>query len=176
MSETRGGRVRLVFRRSARVPFGTGRAMHDIADKTERGDPFVLYHPRAFLYLRQWLRALDGFVGHREVARVKQSLPTELLPLLEEMDALGALENAARHRPDPEGLRRHLHTWFDAFRTLKLIHAVRARLAPSLPWRRALFHASFFARREDAVTAAPEALRAALEAEEKTVFLAANPS
>jgi hypothetical protein len=38
---------------------------------------------------------------------------------------------------------RAFHTWFDAFRTLKLIHALRDGGIPSLPYPEALAEAPF---------------------------------
>ena len=38
---------------------------------------------------------------------------------------------------------RHFHDWFDGFRTLKLIHHVRDRVATSLPWQDAIRLAPF---------------------------------
>ena len=40
-------------------------------------------------------------------------------------------------------LRRRVHTWFDALRTLRFIHGMREACLPSVPWRLALASASF---------------------------------
>ena len=66
---------------------------------------------------------------------------------------LGSLEKHGRLRGDARGrssaratrptMLRHFHTWFDAFRTLKLVHALRDGGLPSLPWRQALAEAPF---------------------------------
>ena len=61
---------------------------------------------------------------------------------------------------------RHFHTWFDAFRTLKLIRALQAGGLAALPWREALAEAPFTglsASTQDD----PETLRAMLAGEER---------
>jgi hypothetical protein len=53
-------------------------------------------------------------------------------------------EAAARECKSVEARRRRVHSWFDAFRTLKFVHAVRDRCFPNVPWREALRDAPFF--------------------------------
>ena len=68
---------------------------------------------------------------------------------------------------------RAFHTWFDSFRTLKLIHALRDAGIPSLPYPEALAEAPFTglsgATEDDA-----EWVRHALAQQERT--LAASPT
>jgi hypothetical protein len=45
-----------------------------------------------------------------------------------------ALEHAFRQSGDLEQFTRQVHTWFDAFRTLKLIHALRDSELPSISY------------------------------------------
>ena len=59
------------------------------------------------------------------------------------MGAFEAVRKAAAEAREPAALLRRLHTWFDAFRTLKLVHALRDEGFPSLPWRQALAEAPF---------------------------------
>lgn len=136
---TAGGGITLVPRASDRVPFGTGRATERIDGELARGEAFRLYHPTTFVWLGRWLRALDAFAETRDRAAVRAALSEDdLWSLVAPLGAEEALESAAATRPDARGLRRHLHEWFDAFRTLKFVHAVRdTRLSP-LPWREAL--------------------------------------
>jgi hypothetical protein len=54
-----------------------------------------------------------------------------------------ALASAQRHSKNRASFTQHLATWFDAFRTLKFVHALEARgLAPQ-PWLEALRDAPF---------------------------------
>ena len=46
--------------------------------------------------------------------------------------ATEALNHSLRQSTDVHGFTRHMHTWFDAFRTLKLIHNLRDHHYPSV--------------------------------------------
>lgn len=115
-------------RRSARVPFGTGRAVLTILDE---GREQRTYDPRCFSLLRSWLTALDGADPMNAVDET----------LVEVLDKLGARDALAKI-PASQRLRRR-HEWFDGFRTLKLLHGLRDAGLPSLPWREALARAPF---------------------------------
>ncbi len=127
-------------RASDRVPFGTGAAVRRLAGPGAA--PFTMYDPRLFLYVRAWLSALDD--GDLREACARESLDPE--PLESATAAMGAQEailSARRRSTSSEALRRHLATWFDAFRTLKLIHLLqRSALAPRR-WADALRDAPF---------------------------------
>ena len=115
-------------RRSARVPFGTGRAVLTILDE---GREQRTYDPRCFSLLRSWLTALDS-------ADPMDAVEPEVLAVLEQMGARDALAKI----PASQRSRRR-HEWFDGFRTLKLIHGLRDAGLHSLPWREALARAPF---------------------------------
>ena len=91
--------------------------------------------PQVFDGLRIWLDALAAFAetGDSEDlrARLKGSNP-DLLEVLEEIGALRAAEEAAAQVKGPQ-LSRRLREWNDAFRTLKLLHALRDRGSGELP-------------------------------------------
>jgi hypothetical protein len=135
-----GSPIRLEARISDRVPFGTGRAL---ARLQASNDSLRLYHPEIFEQLASWLDVLEGFASSRGDPRARISTATALGAALERMGAWTALREAAHRSKGPEALRRRLHIWFDAFRTLKLIHALRDLGLPSLPWREALMSAPF---------------------------------
>jgi hypothetical protein len=167
---------------SDRVPFGTGKALSQLLEKKGALSRFRLYHPATFAHLSAWLRALD--VVARAEGRIEaalEELPREnpffktdlLVETLEKMGAFKAMREAAARSSDAATMRRHFHTWFDAFRTLKLIRALQAGGLPALPWREALVEAPFtglVASTQDD----PDSLRRALAAEERT--LAAAPA
>ena len=123
------GLVRLKARPSARVPFGTGAAMRKIEMALANGAPFPLYHPQIFLWLKDWLIEMNAFCEHRDIDIVRNRLREKhqepIITLLNSLKAWEALTIAMTTRPQPDSCRRHLHTWFDAFRTLKFIHAAR---------------------------------------------------
>jgi len=171
-----GSPLLLEGRISDRVPFGTGKALSQLTGKRGALTGFRLYHPAVFGHLAAWLRALEAVAGSggradaalEELPRGNPFFLTDLLvESLEKMGAFQAMRDAiARSSGDPSTMRRHFHTWFDAFRTLKLIHALRDGGLPSLPWREALAEAPFTGLRSSTQEDA-EPLRRALAAEER---------
>jgi len=167
---------------SDRVPFGTGKALSQLLDRKGALAAFRLYHPATFAHLGAWLRSIDAVArsGARleaaldELPRGNPFFKAELLVAsLEKMGAFAALREAIARSGDAATLRRHANTWFDAFRTLKLIRALQAGGLPALPWREALAEAPFTglsASTQDD----PEALRRALASRERE--LSASPA
>lgn len=144
--------IRLLSRASERTPHGTGAAA--IALARAGAESLTFYHPHVFVALRHWLGLLEFFVQTRDL-RAARALAegaghAPMVVVLENMGAWAALADAEAHTRATEPLRRRLHTWFDAFRTLKFVHALRERALPSLHFRQALELAPF---RPDAVTA-----------------------
>jgi len=170
---------------SDRVPFGTGKALSELLGKRGALAGFRLYHPLTFAHLAAWLRALGSVArsGGRLEAALEE-LPPEnpffraelLVSSLEKMGAFAALREAiakssdAPRREDAASrestMLRHFHTWFDAFRTLKLIRALQTGGFPALSWREALAEAPFTGL-SASTQEEPETLRALLAAEER---------
>lgn len=160
---------------STRVPFGTGKALSDLMEKRGALSGFRLYHPLAFAHLAAWLRALGAVArsGGRLEAALEE-LPREnpffkadlLVACLEKMGAFAALREAIGKSGDAPTMLRHFHTWFDAFRTLKLIRALQSGGLSALPWREALAEAPFTGL-SASTQEEPETLRALLAAEER---------
>jgi hypothetical protein len=137
-----GRAIAIRGRASERVPFGTGAAVRRIAGPGAA--PFTMYDPRLFLYLRAWLRALEEAGGDVREACSRESLdPEPLAAAAAAMGAHGAISSARRRSTSNEALRRHLETWFDAFRTLKLVHILQRAAFPARPWADALREAPF---------------------------------
>jgi hypothetical protein len=117
---------------SHRVPFGTGAALKQIAAGAALGEHYRVYSPEVFLYLKAGISALQQLSSaradtdpseHLRAAARAHAVDPEILE--REMSELGFLESVRRAHaisPHPSTMARHLHTWFDAFRTLKLIH------------------------------------------------------
>ena len=147
-----GAPIVLRGRPSDRVPFGTGPAVRRIAEAG--ADRFTLYDPSLFDYLQAWLATLSaiafGTINDLE-ALVRESCasrglkPDRLMAAVEGLGAPDAVVRAASESKDTESLARRLATWFDAFRTLKLLHALQEHNYPKVPWRDALRRAPFAA-------------------------------
>jgi hypothetical protein len=117
-------------RRSARVPFGTGRAMGMLLDK-EPGA--VMFHRReSFQLLKSWLKLARTSSQERcpDLCERGEALSVSLGGFLKEQkfDAAwrGFLDQYARG----ERIESAFHGWFDAFRTMKLFHYLAERDFP----------------------------------------------
>lgn len=137
--------LRLSDRASSRVPFGTGPAISAMAD----GGPLLghpTYDPRLFRLLTPWLRHLDSLWDHREEIAASGMIAWlgghgVAGPLLDALAALDVDQIFRRVCPQcrgPEQLARQLHTWFDAFKTMRTLHRVRAAGYDDVPLRRGL--------------------------------------
>jgi hypothetical protein len=127
-------------RRSHRVPFGTGAALNQILAGAVRGERYKTYAPEVFLHLKVWLAALTRLAEDEVRQDPEQYVssaaalhggvdPTNLYREIIDLGFPSALRRFRAISRDPHTLARHLHTWFDAFRTLKLIHRL-SRLFP----------------------------------------------
>jgi hypothetical protein len=170
-----GAPLLLDGRLSDRVPFGTGKALSQLVAKKRALSEFRLYHPAVFAHVSAWIRVLRAVAasgGRVDVAL--QELPRGspffqadlLLASLERLGAFPAMRQAIERSGDAPTMLRHFHTWFDAFRTLKLVHALRNGGLPSLPWREALTEAPFTNLSASTVEEV-EPLRKLLAAEER---------
>jgi hypothetical protein len=132
---TQCGPIAIAARLSDRVPFGTGAA---VAKMTQLRDPareFLLYNPAVFGLLKGWLDALPLF-WHKQSADLAEILQSsgldKLIVPLNNAGTARALAHSLRQSSDSGRFTRHMHTWFDGFRTLKLIHYLRDHHYPSL--------------------------------------------
>lgn len=140
---TRPKMIALRSRASDRVPFGTGRGVLEILSLAHP-DQYTFYDPKIFSILKEWLQILTRFSEERHKENAKQALfrclvqhsPTaqkaDFSLFWEKMGFDPLLEGADKTRPKKETCLRHLHTEFDAFRTLKFIHWVRDLFLPNL--------------------------------------------
>lgn len=157
--------VRIQSRSSERTPFGTGRRVAETIASGERD----VYSPRAFGVLRSLLAVFDSFAHHgsaersySEIGEMSPDIRQVVRSFLEHFDARSELEATSREVRTPDARRRRIHSWFDAFRTLKFIHAVRDQCHPSVPWHAALRDAPFF---QAALAAVPAPVASAASGE-----------
>jgi len=171
-----GQPLRLEGRISERVPISTGKALSGLVSRRGALGGFRLYHPSVFAYLAAWLRVLAAIArsGGGDARAPLAELPADssffrtdiLQAALEKMGAFGAVQTAIGSSGDEETLLRHLHTWFDALRTVQLVHALRDGGLRSTGWLAALAEAPFTgltsSTEED-----PETIRRLLFSEER---------
>jgi len=167
---------------SERVPISTGKAIAGLVSKRGALAGFRLYHPAVYAHLAAWLRVLAATArSGGKVTEAITELPSEnpffrtdlLREALDRMGAFAAIQDAIARSSDEATLLRHLHTWFDALKTVQLLHALRDGGLPSIGYLQALTEAPFTgltsSTEEDT-----EALRRQLLVEENT--LAATPA
>ncbi len=121
-------------RSSHRVPFGTGRSVGDmLVDGEQR---LLFYQPVVFSIVGEWLAyvaenteadALSLLIGAGLISPVLQEF-------LEQAGFRDSWENLKKNSRDNTKLTTAFHGWFDAFRTMRLIHelsdTVYPRIAP----------------------------------------------
>ncbi|MEO0459492.1 MAG: hypothetical protein AAF219_01525 [Myxococcota bacterium] len=143
-----GAPIVLSGRASRRVPFGTGAAMARM--RSEGTDPGqrLLYHPDVFVALRALMNTIAQCAEYdrdpEDVIRVELGRwYRDFYPGLGECGALSTIRDARRRTSGASRIARRIHTEFDAFRTIKLLHRWRDISRPSLPLRDALRAAAF---------------------------------
>ncbi len=128
-----GACIELESRESRRVPFGTGPAVARISAAASPAGVPLFYHPACYEGLRGVLAAapllqqaaladLPQFLAR---AGIDPELARACVLTLEAMGLTAALAHCRRQGRSPEQFLRQFHQWFDAFRTLKFIHALR---------------------------------------------------
>lgn len=134
--------IRIAQRESQRTPFGTGPATSAILELMRNGRPFHVYSPRSFALVREWLEVLEEFSESCDLGLLER-LSHEELRLALPLDTEKHLRIAAKDCKTPSARRDRLMGWFDSFRTLKLIHALRDRGLADVPWSEAISSAPF---------------------------------
>ncbi|MCH8891303.1 MAG: hypothetical protein IH827_09550 [Myxococcales bacterium] len=156
-----GEPIRLSARTSNRTPFGTGHALEHARGRERDAAPLCVYHPDVFSDLGAWLQTLHALAIAGEAADPADLLAKSiggwpsadaerLRAPLEECGAWAAARIGVKRCRTPATRAKHLHGGFDAFRTLKLIHGLRAGGLASIPLRDALSEAAFMTAREGA--------------------------
>ncbi len=150
-------RIALASRQSTRTPFGTGASVQQLlAHGESRDGPAIFYHPGLFELLRlaiAWLRQdgialssdwqahLAGFIAdnpgpiHAFLTTSNGGRGTAQL-LIEALEAVGfgdGLAHCLRQSRNNTQFHQHMLHWFDAFKTLRIVHELRDREA-ALGW------------------------------------------
>ena len=129
VDEIHGTTVYPSGRSSHRVPFGTGRWVQQrLAGEQE----LEAYEPRIYEVLRRWLALVEDRIesdGECVLAKAREIAPG-LGTFLDGCDFAEVWDRLRKNARDADGALRQFHRWFDAFRTLKLIHYLRDRGYP----------------------------------------------
>lgn len=139
-----GSPLHIQMRESLRVPFGTGVSCHKIRKNLESGNDVHIYDPKIFHVLNIFLTSLNGFSSHRDESLFFEDIrigfldndfikhEDAFLNHLKKINISFYLKAAAKNTRTKEHLLFYLHTWFDAFKTLKTMHALRDLCFPMI--------------------------------------------
>ncbi len=129
-----GDKLIIQGRLSDRVPFGTGHALHKILNLWQLDLTYCYYHPRVFLLLKFWLQLMSEITLESDCLTINKELgfmvedeqeKNLIIVVLQQLGFFTALEKLQQQNNDINKLQKQLVIWFDAFRTLKFIHALR---------------------------------------------------
>ena len=128
--------VEIFSRQSARTPFGTGAAVSDILQYLNPQEAPIFYHPKLFEGLKvfiAWLDQLADNFNNGPIPCWQKDL--ELFSkdgwgnnIVKATVAIGfdeCIEHCNKQVKCPKAFRYQIFCWFDSFKTLKWIHALR---------------------------------------------------
>ncbi len=133
--------VSIQARLSQRVPFGTGPGVANIMHKLQMQQPYTYYAPEVFAELRQLLRQLNALTPTTklEIFLDDCTPPIRAALLSLNIDELfNHLQKLGNEGKPASVLVKHAHDWFDAFKTLKLIHYLQTQHYPAQPLQQAV--------------------------------------
>lgn len=119
-------------RGSWRVPFGTGRSVDRYLSNSR--DEYLLYDPKNFIVLKTWLQVFnDNSISNQiDLIRISQNIHPALSGFLSQQDFGNFINKVLLKNNNPNEIEKQKHFWFDAFRTLKLIHYLRDETYPNI--------------------------------------------
>jgi hypothetical protein len=130
VEQMRGTTVYPSSRPSHRVPFGTGRSV----SRALRGeaDAIMFYNPECFRILGEWLRRVENglFKSGAELLADGDSISPQLGGYLELSAFPASWTRLKRNSGSGEALLKAFHGWFDALKSLKLIHYISEKQHP----------------------------------------------
>lgn len=128
-------KIILEARQSDRVPFGTGPAINKLLTESELSEATIFYNPQVFIELGSWLAAMPSTQSSTLDSQEdlnNRALSTATLQALQAIGIDKAISSARKISKTPENYGKHLHTWFDGFKTLKFIHQLRDSTYPNV--------------------------------------------
>ena len=119
-------------RSSTRVPFGTGRSVGDMLSDGEQR--LLFYQPVVFSIVREWLACVaeNSAADAAELLSRAAVISPVLHDVMEQAGFRVSWENLRKNNREGEKLTAAFHSWFDAFRTMRLIHELSDQLYPRI--------------------------------------------
>lgn len=129
-------------RNSDRVPFGTGPAVNKIMQLSNIDEDYYYYHPEVFEGLKLCLQKFSLLWQYRDNLILWYSkLPKPCVNALQSIGLDKFIKNQLNASQDQ--FNKQTQVWFDAFKTLKFIHALREVGLHDIPLKQALLEAKF---------------------------------
>lgn len=123
-------------RASNRVPFGTGKAVNDWYNKTEK--VFETYNPKVFNDLHVVMNAIKEVTKDYSYISWVDTLPNTVKQFLAEHEGEKGWNNAYNNSASNESFSNRWLNWWDGFKVLKFVHFVRDRFYPNIPLQEAV--------------------------------------
>jgi hypothetical protein len=125
IKQLRGDKLIINARNSNRVPFGTGPAVEKILQNSDSIATLTTYNPIIFWLLKNLLLSFEDLFNDKDIPKkwLKRQ-PKETRIALESLHIDLLLNHITSQIKDSKSCIRHIQHWFDAFKTLKFIHAL----------------------------------------------------
>ena len=122
-------------RSSWRVPFGTGRSVDRYLSNIK--DEYQLYDPKCFTTLKNWLEVFyDRSLSQLELVsssiNIIKNIHPSLFDFLSQQNFENFVKKVLLNNKNHSEIEKQKHYWFDAFKTLKLIHYLRDTVYPNI--------------------------------------------
>jgi hypothetical protein len=119
-------------RASQRVHLGTGFRMTEQLQNPDA--PVTAYHPEIYSVLGRWLDAVRGGLSSRgsELIERAATINPELAGYLADSEFEVVWDALCEQHREPTNRLRAFHVWFDALRTLRLVHRLRDTDCPNV--------------------------------------------
>ncbi len=134
--------IKIDARTSDRVPFGTGPAVNEILALQAAGQDYYYYHPHVFECLKEVLNNFSSLWQYRQKLSLWYDSQQEIV--CDSLKSIG-LDNFVKKQSDAtkQQFDKQLIVWFDAFKTLKFIHALREQGLADIPLQEGISLANF---------------------------------
>jgi len=122
IAQLSGTTVRPSARSSHRVPFGTGKSISRIIAQGEESQTF--YRVDCFRILGRWLSLVErgAALSARQLLAASEALHPQLAAYLGQAGFEQVWQRLRDNASGPDGLRSAFHGWFDALKTVRLVH------------------------------------------------------
>ncbi len=123
---------------SRRVPFGTGPAIDDIL--AGKRDAEKIYNPAIFVLIARWLKAFytEEALSPDLYLNAAREIHPAVFSYLSSPAIIKEMENLLKNTKSGKTLLRQKIRWFDALKTLRMIHTIRDEAIPDIPAEKAI--------------------------------------